>query len=76
MFHFHVGTAICQNLLWKIVLLVSCNVFCFMQKKVKNKNGPTLKHYCFTRLIVSGWLFLSNDLVSNGLLTKGDILHL
>ncbi len=48
----------------------------FYAKKVKNKNGPTLKHYCFTRLIVSGWLFLSNDLVSNGLLTKGDILHL
>ena len=37
MFHFHVGTAICQNLLWKIVLLVSCNVFCFMQKSEKQK---------------------------------------
>lgn len=73
MFHFHVGTAICQNLLWKIVLLVSCNVYA---EKVKNKNGPFLKHYCFTMLIVSGWLFLSHDWVSNGLLTKGDILHL
>ena len=68
--------AICQGLLWKIVLLVRCNVFLFYAKKSETQNEPTLKHYCSTMLIVSGWMFLSHDLVSNGALTKGDILHL
>ena len=45
-------------------------------KKSETQNGPTLKHYSSTMLIVSRWMFLSHDLVSNGALTKGDILHL
>ena len=45
-------------------------------KKGETQNGPALKHYCSTKLIDSRWMFLSQDLVSNGLLTKGDILHL
>ena len=45
-------------------------------KKGETQNGPALKNYCSTKLIVSGWMFLSHDLVSNGLLTIGDILHI
>ena len=57
-----------------IISQVQCVFVLF--KKGETQNGPALKHYCSTKLIVSGWMFLSHDLVSNGLLTIGDILHI